>query len=190
MLTPELLRESFEAGLAYQAYVATGNTDQQSGWNAFHQKVSLTRDQRTLVQSFTRQIHVLAISGVWCGDCVQQMPMLDHIARANSDSVRLRFVDRDKHKALAEHVKICGGLRVPTVLFLNEDFEFLSLYGDKSLARLRAIAARSTGASCPVPGAPVASDEVAATLQDWVNEFERAHLTARLSPRLRQRHGD
>jgi hypothetical protein len=116
--------------------------------------------------------------------------MLDHIARANPRVLQVRFVDRDEHKEVAEQVRICGGLRVPTVLFFSEDFEFLSLYGDKSLARLRAIAQRSLGAACAVPGAPVAGEEVAATFQDWVSEFERAHLTARLSPKLRQRHGD
>ena len=29
-----------------------------------------------------------------------------------------------------------------------------------------------------------------ATLQDWVDEFERAQLLVRLSPKLRQRHAD
>ncbi len=190
MLTPSLAHSSFSAGLEYAAYAATGNADQQASWRAFHQKVLLTLAQRDLLASFTRRVNVLAISGVWCGDCVQQMPMLDHIARANPRVLQVRFVDRDEHKEVAEQVRICGGLRVPTVLFFSEDFEFLSLYGDKSLARLRAIAQRSLGAACAVPGAPVAGEEVAATFQDWVSEFERAHLTARLSPKLRQRHGD
>ncbi|HEX2836496.1 MAG TPA: thioredoxin family protein [Phycisphaerales bacterium] len=190
MLTPSLAHSSFSAGLEYAAYAATGNADQQASWRAFHQKVALTPAQRDLLASFTRRVNVLAISGVWCGDCVQQMPMLDHIARANTQALHVRFVDRDEHKEVADQVRICGGLRVPTVLFFNEDFEFLSLYGDKSLARLRAIAQRSLGAACAVPSAPVGGEEVGATLQDWVNEFERAHLTARLSPKLRQRHGD
>ncbi|MFO0832710.1 MAG: thioredoxin family protein [Phycisphaerales bacterium] len=190
MLTPDSLRSTFASALPYSAYLATGSPDQQKAWSAFHARVSLTAGQRALIQSFTREVNILASSGTWCGDCVQQMPMLDHIASANPGVLHLRFIDRDQHKHIAEQVRICGGLRVPTVLFLNEDFEFLSLYGDKSLSRLRAIAARSLGASCAVPGAPVAGDEIAATLQDWVDECERAHLTARLSPRLRERHAD
>jgi hypothetical protein len=85
---------------------------------------------------------------------------------------------------------ICGGLRVPTVLFLSEDFEFISIHGDKSLSRLRAKAAKSLGASCPLPAAGVNTDETAATLADWVREFEFAHLVVRLSPKLRERHDD
>ncbi|MBZ0171555.1 MAG: hypothetical protein K8E66_04175, partial [Phycisphaerales bacterium] len=76
------------------------------------------------------------------------------------------------------------------VLFLNEDFDFLSLYGDRSLSRYRALAARQLGASCPLPGAPVDGAEARATCQDWLNELERVHLLCRLSPKLRARHGD
>jgi hypothetical protein len=85
---------------------------------------------------------------------------------------------------------ICGGRRVPTVLFLNEDFEFVSILGDRSLTRYRAMAAKQLGASCPLPGAPVPADEIAATRQDWLNEFERVQLVLRLSPKLRERYND
>jgi len=34
------------------------------------------------------------------------------------------------------------------------------------------------------------ADELNATLQDWLNEFERVQLLLRLSTRLRQIHGD
>lgn len=190
MLSAEFLRRTFEQGLGYEEYVGTGTPEQQQGWKAFHAKVHLSEAQRTLVASFTRRVNVLVSSGTWCGDCVQQVPMLDHIARAHPGVVSLRIVDRDRHAELSRQVMICGGNRVPTVLFLNEDHEFCGLYGDQTLARLRAKAARMLGASCPLPGADVPSDEVAATLQDWVDQFERVHLLVRLSTKLRQRHDD
>jgi hypothetical protein len=34
------------------------------------------------------------------------------------------------------------------------------------------------------------AEETAATLQDWLDEFERVQLMLRLSTRLRQKHGD
>jgi thiol-disulfide isomerase/thioredoxin len=190
VISPDLLRHYFDSALAYLAYIATGSPHHQESWSLVHARVRLTTQQHALVSSFTRRVNVLTLSGMWCGDCAQQVPMLDHIARANPGVLHTRYLDRDQAKDLAERVRICGGLRVPTVLFMNEDFEFLSLYGDKSLNRLRAIARRSLGAACEVPGAPMEQDEAALTMQDWVEEFERAHLIARLSPRLRERHGD
>ncbi|MBX3315901.1 MAG: thioredoxin family protein [Phycisphaeraceae bacterium] len=190
MLSNDILRSKFQSGYAYDDYVASGTPDQQTKWRDFHARVAITPAQRTLLGGFTRQVNILIVSGTWCGDCVQQVPMFDHIERANPGKITLRIVDRDKNLDLAEPLAICSGLRVPTVIFLNEDFDFCSLMGDRSLARYRAIAAAKLGASCPLPGAPVPADEIASTLQDWVNELERVQLMLRLSPKLRERHAD
>lgn len=155
-----------------------------------HARITLTPAQTSLIAGFTRKMRVLVTSGVWCGDCSQQVPMIDHIARANPKAIDLRLLDRDAHRDLSDRINICGGNRVPTALFLNEDFEFCGLMGDKTLSRLRASAAKHLGASCPLPGAELPADETAATIQDWVNEFERIHLLLRLSAKLRQRYGD
>ena len=99
-------------------------------------------------------------------------------------------MDRDQHAELAQKVRICGGARVPVILFCAEDYELVSWLGDRTLSRYRAVAQRQLGPSCPLPGAPVDPAEAQATLQDWLNEFERVHLLLRISPRLRQKHGD
>lgn len=190
MLTPDFFRAKFSQGLPYADYIKTGKPAHLDNWNTFHASVSLTSDQQSLIRSFGRRINVLVSSGTWCGDCVQQCPMLERIEAANPKVITLRFLDRDEHKDLSEPLMICGGLRVPTVVFLNEDFEFLSLTGDRTLSRYRAIAARQLGPSCPLPGAPVPRSEIDATVADWVGEFERVHLMLRLSPKLRERYGD
>jgi len=190
MLNADFFRSEFEAALAYHDYVATGTAPQQDSWRRIYEQATLTQSQKKLAASFTRQMHVLVLSGTWCGDCVQQCPLLARIAEANPTRIDLRFVDRDEHAELSDALRICGGNRVPTTIFLAEDFEFVSILGDRTLSRYRAIAARQLGPSCPLPGAPVDPEEMAATMQDWVNEFERVHLLLRLSPRLRQIHRD
>jgi thiol-disulfide isomerase/thioredoxin len=190
MLQPDFLRTKFSQALPYDAYTATGTPDQQTRWSATHARVKLANSERSLIKSFTRPFSVLVSSGMWCGDCAQQVPMLDHIAKANPKAIDLRLVDRDKHKDLAEKIMICGGYRVPTVLFLNEEFEFCLLSPDKTLNRLRFLAAKSLGPSCPLPGAEVPTDEAAATMRDWVDAFEHMHLLVRMSPKLRDKHGD
>lgn len=190
MLSAEVLRRHFDAALPYGRYVRSGTGAQQESWQRIHDQALLTGEQRVLIAAFMRRMPVLVISGMWCGDCVQQCPLIARIAEANPAMIDLRFVDRDEHRELADRVMICGGHRVPTVIFMAEDFEFVGLLGDRTLSRYRAMAMRQLGPSCPLPGAPVPPEEMSATLQDWVNEFERVHLLLRLSPRLRQRHGD
>lgn len=189
MITADRLKSQFALGLDFKSYLATAKANERPGWDAFTARVKLSAEQRALIASFERQINVLIISGTWCGDCVQQVPILAAIAECNP-KISLRLIDRDANLPFADHFKICGGHRVPAVIFMNEDFDFVSLLGDKTLARFRRLAAASLGASCPMPGAPVPADEVAAVTQEWINEFERVALLCRLSAKLRQRHGD
>lgn len=190
MLSPELFRHKFDAAEPYGQYVATGTPDQQANWSRAAANIRLTPAQTTLIGGFIRRLNLLVLSGTWCGDCAQQCPMLHAIAAANPACIDLRFLDRDEHADLSEPLRICGGLRVPTVVFLNEDFDFVAILGDRTLSRYRALAAQKLGASCPLPGAPLPPDQVGATVQDWVNEVERVHLLLRLSPKLREKHDD
>lgn len=194
MLTPDTLRAKFAAGLPYEAYVKSGTPAQRDDWQRFERiardHASLNSHQRSALRDFVRPINILVLSGLWCGDCLAQCPLLAIIADERPDLITLRFLDRDQHRDLAQHVQICGGFRVPTAIFMNEEFDFVSLYGDKSLARLRAAAAKSLGASCPLPTAEVPHDEIQATMADWLHEVERVHLLLRLSPKLRAKYGD
>lgn len=189
-LSPAFLREKFEAGQNYEDYLASGSAQHRAGWDRLRGLIELSAGERGLLGSFERRLNVVISSGVWCGDCAQQMPVIDHIERAAGGKVVCRFLDRDEHADLAERVMLCGGLRVPVVLILNEDFDLLVLAGDRSLSRYRAMAARQLGPSCPVPGADLPADEIRAMTADWVASFEHAHLMARMSTKLRMRYRD
>ncbi len=176
------------SGHTYDAYLAQDPV-RAPQWHEIHERVTLAEKHHELLQGFSREMKVFCLSGTWCGDCVQQGPMIEKIAQA-SPMINLRWFDRDEFSELAEAVKINGGLRVPTVIFCAEDYEPVMVYGDRSLTRYRAAAARNLGPSCPLPGAPLPQDELEGTLQDWVDEFERVHLLLRLSARLREKHQD
>ncbi len=188
-----VLSAAFASAASYSDHLATGTPPQQDAWRQLFDRARLTAEQQRLIAGFSREMHVLVISGVWCGDCAQQCPLLQRIAEANPDRIKLRFITRAPGAAqpdLGLPLRINGGDRVPIVIFLAEDDEFVSLYGDRTLSRYRALAARQLGPACPLPGARIPDDEIAATLQDWLDEFERVQLLLRLSGRLREKHGD
>jgi thiol-disulfide isomerase/thioredoxin len=187
-LSAAYLREKFGRALSWEPYLAT-DPKKAAPWRAVYERIQLDPQQRTLIEGFTRQVNLLCVSGIWCGDCVQQGPLLQRIAECNP-RLDLRFIDRDEHSDLADRIMINAGRRVPTVIFMAEDFEPVAVLGDRTLTRYRAVAARQLGPSCPLPGAAVPADELHATLQEWLDEVERVHLLLRLSARLRQKHGD
>ncbi len=190
MLTAQFLAQKFEGALSYEQYLATGTDEHQRRWKQVYDQAALTETQRQLVQSFTRQMKILAISGIWCGDCVQQVPLIQRIVEANPQSIEVRYLDRDANRDLMQQLRINAGDRVPAVIFMAEDNEFCALAGDRTLSRYRAIAQRQLGTACVTGIALPDRDELSATLQDWLDEVERVQLMLRLSARLRQKHAD
>ncbi len=186
----QFLADKFARALAYEKYVANGTDEQQRRWRQVYEAAALTDPQRQLLATFERRMNVLVVSGVWCGDCVQQCPLIARIAEANPTSIDLRFIESDAQRDLVEQVRINGGERVPVALFMAEDCEVCSIFGDRTLSRYRALARKQLGAACPTGIGGPDQDETAATLQDWVDEFERIQLMLRTSPRLRHKHGD
>ncbi|MEE2819949.1 MAG: thioredoxin family protein [Planctomycetota bacterium] len=187
-LSGEALKTWFKQAMSYEEYLAV-SPDKAVPWRENDKRCELADSQQSLLDSFSREMKVLCVSGVWCGDCSSQGPMLQGIA-SGSPAIELKWLDRDVAKELSEHLSINQGNRVPTVLFMSEDFEPVSVMGDRTLTRYRAKAAKSLGASCDLPTAVIPEDEFQSTMQDWLDEFERVQLLLRLSPRLRQKHGD
>jgi thiol-disulfide isomerase/thioredoxin len=190
MLTTQFLTDKFTAALSFSDYLKTGSEEHQRRWTQSFEASSLTESQTTLLESFQREMNVLVISGIWCGDCAVQGPLLERIAGANPAKIHLRWLDRDLHKDLSSQIVINGGARVPVAIFMAEDFEHCSVYGERPLSRYRAIARKQLGESCEIAIAPPDANEHATTLQEWLNEFERIQLMLRISPRLRKKHND
>jgi len=130
-----------------------------------------------------------AAAGAGGGAGATQCPIFDHF-QAAAPALDVRFLDRDARPDIAAHLKVCGGQRVPTVMFLSEDFTPILFYGDQTLSAYRAAAAAQLGESCSSGAVPPPAEAIAAVVADWLDQFERAQLILRLSGRLRQLHGD
>ena len=94
--------DQFASALPYEKYLQIGSEEQQRRWTQGYDLVHLTPVQQQLVQGFERKMNVLVYSGIWCGDCVQQGPLLQHIVEGNAAKIDLRFVERLVGTELAE----------------------------------------------------------------------------------------
>jgi len=183
-------QEKFEAGLTYHDFLDRyGTPEHRARWQAMYDRVSLIPHQTALLSGFVRRMNALCLAGAWCGDCVNQCPILQRFAEA-TPTINLRFLDRDDHADVQKELSLCGGNRVPVVVFLSEDFNECGRYGDRTLSKYREMAMNLLGAACPTGiGAPD-PDLLAAVTTEWLNEFERIQLMLRLSARLRERYQD
>lgn len=185
----QLWRESFSQGLPYREYVATGTPGQQDKWGAYRERFSLTSAQKKVAAEWKRELNILVLSGMWCGDCARQGPMIDVIA-AEVPTFKVRFIDNQANPQLRDELRIHGAARVPVAVSLSEDFFEVGRSGDRQLAAYRRKAETELGAACDAGIVPPSSEELAQELQQWFEHFERLQLLLRVSPFLRRRHND
>ena len=184
------LLKKWPDGLTYPEFLKKyASAEQNRRWESVYRDVALTEAQKNLLKGFQREMLVAVVAGAWCGDCIQQCPIFEAFAR-ESPRLVIRYFDRDDHGDLADELSVCGGRRVPSVLFMAEDGAPCGRYGDRTLAKYRDSASSLSGASCPSGLVPPAASLQAAVVQEWLDQFERVQLMLRLSPRLRQKHGD
>ena len=182
--------EVWSTALPYAAFLERhAEARHQERWQRIYDQAALTEEQRALLSSFTSTMHLLCVVGAWCGDCVLQGPILQRLAEA-STAIEVRFVDRDVRADVQDALVLNQGRRVPVVVFLSEDFEECGRYGDRTIAMYRKMAQERLGPACATGIVPPSDGYTAAVTADWLDEVERIQLMLRLSPRLRQKHGD
>ena len=184
------LFEKYRLGQPLPDFLAKyANDAQKLRWKAVHEQVALTTAQKQLLASFSRSMNVLCLAGAWFGDCINQCPIFEHFA-ASAPSLAVRYLDRDEHADVQRELQINSGNRVPVLVFFSEDGKEVARYGERTLSKYRQLMRDQTGPSCPT-GIVIAGDPLLNLVtQDWLSEFERVQWLLRLSPRLRQMHGD
>jgi hypothetical protein len=187
----EFWRRHFEMAQDYETYLRSGDPEKARKWREVAQRLPpLSEEQQARLRGYHRRMNVLVHSGIWCGDCVRQGPMLQRIAEACGDEVALRFLERGASDALTDELRMVGGARVPVVVFLSEDFFEIGRFGDRMLPIYRLKAQRELGPACDAGFLPPPPDVLAAEQEEWVSIFERMWLMLRLAPMYRERYGD
>ena len=185
----EFFRSAFERASTYEKYLASSDAGHVEKWSGFAKRIKLEGSGRETVKQFKRTLNVLVLSGVWCGDCARQGPMLEAIERANP-VIRFRYLDSRSEPELQEELRINGAEKVPVVVVLSEDFYEVARFGDRHLSVYRRKAADEAGVACDPGLLPPSEAELKVELGEWVHFFERLELMLRLAPALRQRYSD
>jgi len=184
----EFWRTQFESASPIRSYIDAGKENYRTKWGAMADQVELSNEQQQRAATFHRKMPILFLSGIWCGDCVRQGPILQAITDA-SPGLELRLIERSEDR-LADELRINGALKVPVIVLLSEDFFEISRIGDRMLSTYRKKAQRELGPTCEVGLVPPAAKELAIEIDEWLNELERAQWILRLSPLLRMRYRD
>ncbi|RMG40662.1 MAG: thiol reductase thioredoxin [Candidatus Dadabacteria bacterium] len=185
----EFFRSYFEKGLSYPDYVSGAEEKHQKRWNSVKEALSLSSELKQKIDNFDRQMNVIVLSGIWCGDCARQGPMLRTIEEA-TDKITFRYLDNRENPELQDELRILGAARVPVVLAMSEDFFEIARFGDRTLSAYRRKAESELGPACDAGLVIPGQEELNVELAEWVEFFERLELMLRLAPMLRKRYND
>ena len=186
----EFFQKHFDSAKSYQEYLETADPTHSSKWITNNSSRHLTEEQIGLIGSFTRRLNLLVLSGVWCGDCVRQGPLLNEIASHNS-LIDLRFFESRQTMELDDELRVNGAQKVPVVVGLSEDFFELGRFGDAHLSVYRDKLSKNIGTSCDSGlGISDSTDKLKIEITEWLSWIERQQYILRLSPMLRRRYED
>ena len=148
-------RERFEQGLSYDAFKAQ-MTRNQERFAANERRVEFAPDDLAPFQRLPQPLPVLVLAEDWCGDVIDNLPVLGRLAAA-SERLDLRIFLRDQNLDLMDQYLKEGQFRsIPVFVFFDQCFDEIGRFIERpdSVTERRAAQRRELYAQHPEFGSP------------------------------------
>lgn len=154
-------KERFAQGLPYEAYKAQ-MTRNQERFLANEQAVTLDADDVAFFAGLPHPLNVLVLAEDWCGDVINNLPVLGRLAEA-SGKLTLRVFLRDQNLDIMDQYLKEGQFRaIPVFVFFDADFHELGYWIERParVSELQAAMREKLFATDPIlqavaPGTPM-----------------------------------
>ena len=148
-------RERLAQGMTYDAFKAqmTRNRDR---FEANERRLDLDAADLAPFHNLPRPLQVLVLAEDWCGDVIDNLPILGRLA-AESGKLDLRIFLRDQHLDLMDQYLNQGRFRsIPVFVFFDDDFDEIGRFVERpaSVTERRARQRQEIFAQHPEFGSP------------------------------------
>jgi hypothetical protein len=117
-------RERFEQGMTFDAYKAQ-MTRNRERLEENERTLELAPDALQFFKQLPQTLHVLVLAEDWCGDVINNLPILARLAEG-SGNLNLRIFLRDQNLDIMDQYLKQGQHRsIPVFVFFDEDFREL-----------------------------------------------------------------
>jgi hypothetical protein len=150
-----LTRERFEQGMTYDEFKAR-MTRNQERFTANERGLVLDPADVDVFKRLPRPLNVLVLAEDWCGDVIDNLPILGRLA-AESGKLNLRVFLRDQNPELMDNYLNRGEFRsIPVFAFFDDDFHELGRFIERpeSVTKRRAGQRSDLSAQYPELGEP------------------------------------
>ncbi|MBF6589118.1 MAG: thioredoxin family protein [Ktedonobacterales bacterium] len=148
-------RERFEQGMTYDDFKAQ-MTRNQERFAANERHLTLDPEDVAVFKRLPRPLDVLVLAEDWCGDVIDNLPILGRLA-AESGKLNLRVFLRDTHLDLIDQYLNDGQFRsIPVFVFFDESFHELGRFIERPASVTARVASlrRDLSARHPEFGSP------------------------------------
>lgn len=115
-------RERFAQGMTYAEFKAQ-MTRNQERLAANERQLELASDDLAAFERLPHPLHVLVLAEDWCGDVIDNLPILGRLAEA-CGKLDVRIFARDKHLDLMDQYLSEGTFRsIPVFVFFDDNFD-------------------------------------------------------------------
>lgn len=138
MISPQTLRERFQAGQTYAQFQAEAMHFREE-LQRLYKTLSIPKEEAKAFQALVDRhggwVGVLALAEDWCGDAVRAFPLLARLAES-VDGLELRILGSEapENEALVKAWPKGERRAIPIVVFLNEKFEEIGHWLERSHA--------------------------------------------------------
>ncbi len=123
-------RERFEQGMTYDAFKAQ-MTRNQERFAENERLVQLSPDDIAAFSQLPQPLNVLVLAEDWCGDVIDNLPVLGRLAEA-SGKLNIRVFLRDQNLDLMDQYLNKGEFRsIPVFVFFDDDFKELGHFTER-----------------------------------------------------------
>jgi hypothetical protein len=133
-------RERFEQGMTYDEFKAQ-MTRNQERFATNERNLVLDPADIDVFKRLPRSLNVLVLAEDWCGDVIDNLPILGRLA-AESEKLNLRIFLRDQHPDLMDNYLNRGEFRsIPVFVFFDDEFREIGRF----VERPESVSARRAG---------------------------------------------
>jgi thiol-disulfide isomerase/thioredoxin len=188
-LKTDLWKKGWDNAKKYDDFLSQAPIEHKSRWKeSLERSPTLTADQKSRLEGYNRVLRILLVGGLWCMDCSRSGPYLKLISESCGPKVEFKMIDRDMLPELRDELRIMGAPRVPTVIFINEDWFEAGRFSDRTLSVYRSKMAREVGSG---KDRGILTPQARETeLAEWVDIVERLLIMQRVAPSLRKKYND
>jgi hypothetical protein len=136
----QVTRERFEQGMTYDEFKAQ-MTRNQERFATNERGLVLDSADSDVFKRLPRSLKVLVLAEDWCGDVVDNLPILGRLA-AESGKLNVRIFLRDQHPDLMDKYLNRGEFRsIPVFVFFDDEFHEIGRF----VERPESVSARRAG---------------------------------------------